>query len=161
MRRIIYAIMALAMLVACQKNEEESNPNIDKLIYGGGWTAYTGETYDVEEFLTVTGNPISLGIKTEKLASSFHFSRNGSGTRYVKYYAPKGLITEYPYDYAAINFKWEISGDRITITNTTKDNIIPDNCTIDIVAFYSDRFTGKYNGITMSFLNDIAWLDEE
>lgn len=155
--------MALSILVSCGKeNTEPENPNIDKLVYGGSWHAFTGETYDVEEFNTIVGTPISLGIKTEKLESGFFFSRNGTGTRKVLYYAPKGMVTEYPYDYASFDFKWEISGDRITITNNSKDsnNIIPETCTIDIVSFSSDRFSGKYNGKSMTFLTDVAWIDE-
>ena len=155
--------MAIAILISCGKeNTEIDNPHIDKLVYGGSWHAFTGETYDVEEFMTIIGDPISLGVKTEKLESGFFFSRNGTGTRSVHYYAPKGMVNDFPYDYGSFDFKWKIDGDRITITNTTKDskNIIPESCTIDVVAFYSDRFSGKYNGKSMSFLNDISWIDE-
>lgn len=163
MKKLFFALMALLLFVSCGKeNTEPENPNIDKLVYGGSWHAFTGETYDVEEFMTIVGDPISLGIKTEKLASGFFFSRNGTGTRSVTYYAPKGMVNDFPYDYGSFDFTWEINENRITITNTSKDSnhIIPDSCTIDIGSFSSDRFSGKYNGKSMTFLTDVAWIDE-
>jgi len=159
MRRLIFALVALASIISCSPKEDNTNPYIKDLCYGGGWNAYTGETYDVEEFITVGGAPISMGVSTKKLASAFHFSQNGTGTRYVTYFASKGNVANYLYDYASFDFTWEISGSLVTITNSKKDSIIPERCTIDIVAFYSDRFTGKYDGVSMSFLDDIAWLN--
>lgn len=158
MKKLALILMALTTLAACSKNNEPDNPNIDKLV-PDIWHAFTGETYDVEEFMTVGGASISLGVRTKELASGFSFSKNGTGKRFVTYYAQKGMVTKYPYDYAEIDFTWKIDGDLITITNVTKDSIIPDTCTIEIVAFYSDRFSGKYNGKSMSFLGGVAWID--
>ena len=163
MKKFVFAIAAIILLAGCTKKDDPVDGSItDNLCAALSWYAKSGLTYTYEEFISVAGAQISVGMKTRDLIYDFKFRKDGTGTNHVYYQKdPLTIGGARPNaDYANLTMKWNYSGGVLTIDFSEKDNIIPSQLKINVDYCWNESFQGTLNGSKFKMYTDRSYVEK-
>ena len=154
MKKLSVIFAALAIIAGCTKTGTEEDPTAN--LVGKTWYSVTGETYTVEEFITVAGSQISTGEHTYNLINKMSFFSSGKGTNDVYYQKVinVSLMTRISQSYKTLGFSWEYKDGQLTISYDTADDILPKQLRITVKYIWNESFSGTFNGKDFGMYTD-------
>lgn len=154
MKKLSVIFAALALVAGCTKPEAGDDPTAN--LVGKTWYSVTGETYTVEEFITVAGSQISTGEHTYNLINKMSFFSSGKGTNDVYYQKIIDVpsMTRISQPYKTLGFSWEYKDGQLTISYDTADDILPKQLRIQVKYIWNESFSGTLNGKEFGMYTD-------